>query len=218
MPGRRISSCMGSATVAREAAVSKKEVAAAASHTFDDGGRLLVRHRTGDPEAFEELAQLYRARIYTYIVRSGVSDGDRDDLFQEIFLTVHRFAGRYDPTLPFAPWLFTIAVNTVRRYFRSPKRKREIAQEEPPEMPDDSPTPVEKLEGRELSNWLVKELQELPEDQREAMLLCYVRDMEQDDAARALGMNLNTLKTNLRRARITLVERYAAHRRSGGGG
>ena len=200
-----------------EEAVSKHD-RAAAPQVFDDGGRLLVRHRGGDPDAFEELAQLYRVRIYTYLVRSGIREGDRDDLFQEIFLTVHRYAGRYDPTLPLAPWLFTIAVNAVRSYFRSPKFKREIAAEEPPEAQDESPNQGEVFDGKELAGWIERELKALPEAQREAVLLCYVKDMEQEEAAEALGMNVNSLKTNLRRARITLAERHMRFKKGGGTG
>jgi RNA polymerase sigma-70 factor (ECF subfamily) len=194
--------------------VSKQGRPVRSSSTFDDGGPLLVSHRSGDTEAFTELVQLYRVRIYTYLVRSGVRDGERDDLFQEIFFTVHRYAGRYDPTLPLAPWLFTIAVNAVRSHFRSPRNKREILQDEVPDAVDEAPTAGEVLEGRELAKWLERELMELPEDQRDAMLLCYIKDMEQEDAAKALGMNTNTLKTNLRRARITLVERITKLRKS----
>lgn len=179
-----------------------------------DGGPLLVRHRDGDPDAFQELVQLYRVRIYSYLVRSGIREGDRDDIFQEIFLTVHRQAARYDAALPLAPWLFTIAVNSVRNYFRAPARKREAAAEEAPETPDNSPAPQEILEGRELAAWLERELRSLPPDQRECMVLCYVKDIDQEEAARLLGMNTNTLKTNLRRARLTLAQKLTGSFRS----
>ena len=60
----------------------------------------------------------YRRPVYSYLVRSGVADADRDDVFQGIFLKIHTAAGSYDPTRPLAPWLFTIVANSVRNHFR----------------------------------------------------------------------------------------------------
>ena len=56
--------------------------------------------------------------IGAYLVRAGVAEADRDDLFQAVFLRVHKAAGSYQPSRPLAPWLFTIVANVVRNHFR----------------------------------------------------------------------------------------------------
>ena len=85
---------------------------------------LLERHRRGDPDAFSALVTAFRAPVFGYLTRCGVSAADRDDLFQEVFLRVHRAAGPNGtselPTGPVAPWLFTIAVNLVRTGLEGP--------------------------------------------------------------------------------------------------
>ena len=61
------------------------------------------------------LVSRYRAAVYSYLVRCGVAEADRDDLFQEIFIRIHRAASRYRPDCPLHPWLFTIVANAVGR-------------------------------------------------------------------------------------------------------
>ena len=75
---------------------------------------LLVGHRNGNSEAFGELVSRYRAPIYSYLVRSGIRESQRDDVFQEVFVKIHSSCARYDESLPLTPWVFTIVVNTVR--------------------------------------------------------------------------------------------------------
>src|SRR5262245_53492967 len=70
---------------------------------------LLERHRGGDRAAFKELVAAFRAPVYGYLTRCGVNPSDRDDLFQEVFLRVHRAATDAPPVGPVAPWLFAIA-------------------------------------------------------------------------------------------------------------
>src|SRR5205085_6907941 len=88
---------------------------------------LLPRHCRGDGDAFPALLQAFRAPVYGYLVRCGVAEGTRDDLFQEIFLKVHQGAGHYSPGRPLKPWLFTIVANCVRDHFRRRQSRRDGA-------------------------------------------------------------------------------------------
>ncbi|MEM9191368.1 MAG: RNA polymerase sigma factor [Myxococcota bacterium] len=82
---------------------------------------LLSRHVRGDRSAFRELMKLYAAPIYGYLTRAGLFGAERDDLFQEIFEKIHRAAQRQVPEGELRPWVFSIAVNTVRSHYRKDK-------------------------------------------------------------------------------------------------
>lgn len=170
---------------------------------------LLARHLKGDNQAFGEIVSMYRSEIFTYLARCGVQESCRDDLFQEIFLNVHRYASRYDPALPLAPWIFTIAVNRVRSHFRSASRNRVTAHEEHSETPAADASPHEKSEAVETAAWLEGELAKIPLSEREAFILCCVQNLEQREAAKILDIPLNTVKTNVRRARLRLAKALA---------
>lgn len=169
-----------------------------------DDRQLLQRHLGGDPLAFRELVSAYRSKVFGYLVRCGVRNESRDDLFQEIFLTIHSNASRYDNAQALSPWIFTIVSNKVRDHFRSVSRDRAESLGDREQRAED-PGAHELAEAAETADWLERAIRKLPLSQREVVLLCCVHNMEQLEAARALGMPINTLKTHLRRARITLA-------------
>jgi RNA polymerase sigma-70 factor (ECF subfamily) len=170
----------------------------------------LLRHRNGDPGAFAELVADYRKPVYSYLVRCGVAAGDRDDLFQAVFLKIHRFAEQYRPELPAHPWIFTIVANEVRSHMRR-RRIRELvfapaAKHDPP---DPSPDSERALHARETVALLEKEIRDLSLPQREVVALVLLEGRPLQEAADALRLPLNTVKTHLRRARLRLADRLA---------
>jgi RNA polymerase sigma-70 factor (ECF subfamily) len=171
----------------------------------------LSRHRRGDLSAFPALMAAYRRPVYSYLVRSGVAEADRDDVFQAIFLKIHAAAGSYDPARPLAPWLFTIVANSVRNHHRDRPRAAgsTLSDEDPPDPPDPNPGPEHIASVRETLAWLEGALAALPPAQREALLLTAIVGLRQRDVALALDLPLNTVKTHLRRARLALAARLA---------
>ena len=164
----------------------------------------LPRHCRGDATAFTALLEAYRRPVHGYLVRSGVTHGDRDDLFQNIFLKVHAAAASYDPGRPLAPWLFAIVANAMRNHFRD-RPVALVPIGDPPDPPDPAPGPDHVAECRETAAWVETALLTLPPAQREALLLVAVAGLRQREVADALDMPLNTVKTHLRRARLTLA-------------
>jgi RNA polymerase sigma-70 factor (ECF subfamily) len=176
---------------------------------------LLLRHREGDPDAFAVLVEEYRAPVYSYLIRCGVEPEDRDDLFQEIFLRVHRAASSYEAHRPVHPWIFTIVSNTIRTHLRQ-RRVRELVTAPsldataPNELliheaVDESPDSERLIAARETLSLVEREIHRLSVVQREVVLLVAVERMAQKDAAKILGMPVNTVKTHLRRARLALA-------------
>jgi RNA polymerase sigma-70 factor, ECF subfamily len=176
---------------------------------------LLQRHVEGDRDAFPALMREWSGPIYGYLTRSGVRGVERDDLFQDIFCKVHRSAGTSLPDGALRPWLFAIAVNTVRDHFRRSRVRSVVELRASPEdesSPESADRPDRAAETKETAAWLERQVEELPLPQREAVLLCAVQGLEMNEAAVALGIPADTVKTRLRRARISLAE--AAERRA----
>jgi len=181
-------------------------------------GQWLVRHVSGDGTAFAELMQAYSNPIYGYLTRCGVHGPERDDLFQEIFSRVHRAAPSYDPDRALRPWLFTIAVNTVRNHFRSKQSrpKLELAAVEPTAEPaSPAPGPQEVMDAQQTAAWLEEELEKLPLQQREVVVLCCIEQVDQKSAAESLGIPVNTVKTLLRRARLAMAKALVRRQQEG---
>src|SRR6185436_16296186 len=107
---------------------------------------------------------------------------ESEDLAQNVFLQVFKSAHRYEPTAKFSTWLFTIArnlcLNEIRRRSRHPAESLEASQTEYEDQPvrqfEDMKTfsPADNVLHGELEQRLQKALNELPENQRTAILLC----------------------------------------------
>ena len=180
-----------------------------------DERQWLLRHLEGDGEAFAELVADYRAPVYSYLSRCGIEREDRDDLFQEIFIKIHRAAGSYDPERPLHPWIFTIVSNTVRSHLRKRRvrqlifgdagDKAEVAEA----VADPAPDGERRTAARETAAFVQRELSRLRLVQREVVLLACVEKMPLKDIAAVLRVPVNTVKTHLRRARLALASALA---------
>lgn len=170
---------------------------------------LLVAYRDGDGEAFSLLVERYRRPVYGYLVRCGIAESDRDDLFQEIFIKIHQNAHRYDATRPLHPWLFTIVANAVRNHRRKQKLRHFFVWEPPDtDIRDDAPDAESLASAEQTKDWLERAIRALPMPQREVLILATIENLPLKDVASILGMPLGTVKTHVRRARMRLVESY----------
>ena len=84
---------------------------------------LMERYAGGDVDAFEELFRRFETSTYSYFLKRTRSPERAQDLYQELFLRIHRARNSYDPARPFAPWLFRIAhrlrIDDQRRAYRA---------------------------------------------------------------------------------------------------
>jgi RNA polymerase sigma factor (sigma-70 family) len=91
---------------------------------------LMERYVGGDPTAFDELFRRYEPRAFSYFLRRTGSPDRAQDLYQDLFLRIHRARDRYDSRRSFSPWFFQIAhrllIDDQRRAYRS----RELSLEE----------------------------------------------------------------------------------------
>lgn len=190
---------------------------------------LLSRHQRGERDAFPQLVHAWRARVYGYLTRCGVPASDRDDLFQDVFLRVHRAVHTSPPAggsgvtgdsgedvaLPasgtLVPWLMTITVNVVRSHFRKVGVRSVVVLDEDAghDVASSVRGPEGELAARQTTQWIERAVLALPLEQREALVLCAIEGMEISEAAQALGAPLDTVKTRLRRARLALADARA---------
>jgi len=185
-----------------------------------DEGQLLLAHSRGEAGAFDELIAAYRAPVYSYLHRCGVDGEERDDLFQDIFLKIHRAAGSYDPARPVHPWIFTIVANTVRNHQRRGRVRRLLfaapgrllSEVEPVDL---GPDGERVAAGRETAAWLSQRVRRLPEGQRQVLLLAGVEGLSLQEVAAALKIPVNTVKSRLSRARTALGEALARRKSRG---
>ena len=130
---------------------------------------------------------------------------DREDLVQEILLSLHAARATYDPSRPFKPWLMTIAHN--RMVDQARRTSRRTANEV---TVDDYPTDVADAgAGAAADRYgdpeeLRRAIRVLPKGQRSAIELLKLREMSLKEAAEASSMSISALKVSVHRAIKTL--------------
>lgn len=146
--------------------------------------------------------------VYRNARRLGVPPSAADDVVQEVFLVLHRRLVEYDGRATLQSWVYGILANTVRDYRRSFRRKQ--APLVPTERDEDwgpassQRNPERRVErGRDVA-LLMELLEELPEAQRELIVLADLEQMSVPEICSCIGGNSNTVYSRLRVARENL--------------
>src|SRR5215472_3557742 len=150
--------------------------------------------RGGDLDAFETLVRRYQRRVYGLAYQHLRDPDEAQDLAQEVFVRLYRNLDRYDPTRPFQPWFWRLAVNVAATY----RRQRPAA---PVELPDIA---AAVTVARDDALPLERALADLSDDLRLPVLLHYYLDQPLDEIATSMGLTLSAVKSRLHRARAIL--------------
>src|SRR5690349_10795363 len=125
--------------------------------------------QAGDTAQLAVLFERYHIALFRYLLQLTRNRALSEDLVQEVFFRVLKYAASYDPSLAFSVWLYRMARNA---YFDSlRKRRSEVAGEEMGEVRSEEPLPEELLSRQEDTLFLQEALQKLPEDKREVLVL-----------------------------------------------
>lgn len=148
--------------------------------------------------SFEALYRDHFGLVWSVVARAGVSPASREDAVQEVWLTVHRRLGSYDDGLPAASWIAGIARHVVWRQIRATiraRRKLVALDRVAPDGLDDPMLSRERMRGIE---GVIETLEPLF---REAFIAVDIFGATGPEAAKQLGLPLNTLYSRLRLAR-----------------
>jgi RNA polymerase sigma-70 factor, ECF subfamily len=181
-----------------------------------DDTALISSARMGDLEAFNCLVLNYQDLIYRQAYHLLGDQEGAEDAVQEAFLSAYRHL-RVFRDGNFKCWLLRIVTNTCYDELRRRKRRRTIALE-PVDSHDDAiestlwledpqEPPETRAERSDLRRQLQGGLESLPPDFREVVVLVDIQGLDYQEAARAAGIPVGTLKSRLARARMKLRQR-----------
>ena len=172
--------------------------------------QLVSLYKNGNEEAFEQLLTRHKSRVFTTIYLIVKDNYVAEDLLQETFVKVVRTIkeGRYNEEGKFLPWLMRIAHNMAIDYFRKEKRYPTIIMEDGShvfntlEFSEDS---IESKQVRQDTHAKLRELiQELPESQKEVLMMRHYMEMSFQEIAENTGVSINTALGRMRYALINL--------------
>lgn len=178
------------------------------SPALESDEALIRRLRDGDSMAGDVLVKRYYQPLMRYLQRVGGRQA-AEELLQQTWLSVLDNADKFDGKVGgggFKSWLFRIATNKVNDHWRSSGREK--VAKEALRLADDweMPHASHRLEGTEQERKLREAIEQLPDYQRQVVMLRYYSGMKFVEIAQLLGCPLNTALGRMHKALLKLKE------------
>ncbi|HLI83547.1 MAG TPA: sigma-70 family RNA polymerase sigma factor [Bryobacteraceae bacterium] len=177
-------------------------------------GALVQRAQAGDEAAFREIVERYQSKVFSIIHGIVRQRNDVEDIAQQVFAKVYLSLRSFDFRSSLITWIYKITVNECFDYLRKRKVRRlvyesdlsedEVRRVENTEPATDRQAPADSSLAQR--DYVVKLLTRVSEEERMLLMLKEVEGYSVEELAERTGMNENTIKVKLFRARQKLVK------------
>lgn len=180
----------------------------------EEESALVRRVQGGDEMAFKDLVERYQSKVFSIIYGILRNHNDAEDIAQQVFAKVYFSIRNFDFRSSLLTWIYKITVNECYDYLRKKKVRKLVYESDFSDSDSnlmehsgvavDPALPVDQsLANRDLA---VKLLEKISEEDRNLLLLKEVEGHSVEELAGMTGMNENTIKVKLFRARQKLVK------------
>ena len=189
--------------------VTKKETVVVAE--VDKEAMLVTNILSGDITSFEILMDMYRNRIYNFLLKMTFSKEDSEDMTQEVFVRAYNSLYQYNSKWCFSTWIFRIAVNVFKtEYSKKKNRESKNIQDILVNQQFSNITEPERaLENIETRLEVLKMLEALKAPQRVALVLKYVQGFSYKEIGEVLNVSPENAKVRVMRAKKYLASNYS---------
>lgn len=182
--------------------------------TGQNDNEIISRVLGGDNQAYAELVTRYQNYVFTLALRMVRSREDAEEVSQDIFVKAYRALADFRGASKFSTWLYTIVNTTCITFLR--KKKLEIHSldnEKVFEVADsvDSGFSANQVEQKSKVAMVNNAINLLNPDDAQIITLYYKSEQSLEEIAQILGLEANTAKVRLHRARTRLKEKMQVH-------
>jgi RNA polymerase sigma-70 factor (ECF subfamily) len=175
---------------------------------------LVARVQRGDSKAFDLLVRKYQHRIVALIGRYVSDWSECQDVAQEAFLRAYRAIGSFRGDAQFYTWLHRIAVNTAKNHLvangrRPPTDDIDVADAEQYDSGirlRDNDTPERELMRQQMEQTVMRAVEALPEELRNAITLREVEGLSYEEIAARMDCPIGTVRSRIFRARDAIEQ------------
>jgi RNA polymerase sigma-70 factor (ECF subfamily) len=177
-----------------------------------DEQELIRRSQDGDGEAFGQLIERFKGKVFQLAHGLTRERSEADDLAQEVFIKAYYALPKFQFKSEFGTWLYRVAVNHIKDYLRKNKHRRgEVSLHELGEtIAAEETASYEDRQVAEKRRELVQAaLRRLPEKYQVILALRDMQELSYEEISRILGLSPGTVDSRLHRARQKLREKLA---------
>lgn len=165
----------------------------------------------GDVFAFNELFHKYSQKVYNFSIKHLENEEDTKDLVQEIFLKIWDKREKIDENKSFNGFLFTIALNSIRNYFRKKVKDRKLINKWLEETEPYSDTTRLSTEFKSLEKVVNTIVEQLPPKRQTVFRLSRNEGLTNDEIANRMNIQKKTVENHLNLALKYLREKLQSH-------
>lgn len=190
------------------------------TNDLDSERALLARIQAGDKAACAECIEQHSPAVYRLALRLMRNEAEAEDVVQETFVSAFKSIDSFEGHSRLSTWLYRIAHNVALMRLRRVQPVL-VSVDEPIEGAGGNETPRElfdwcclperDFDTAEARSELERAIAELPESLRAVFVLRELEGLSTEEAAEALGLSADNVKTRLHRARLRLRERLSGY-------
>lgn len=177
---------------------------------MDRDKKLVLDTLNGDVDSFSALVLSYQERLYNFLLRLTSCREDAEEVLQDVFLRVYKYLYRFDIDRSFSTWIYCIAVNTFKDYYKRKKRRYSACSYENvshmAECFKNHPDIV--YERKEHLIEIIGIINNLKEDQKIAVILKYIQNFTYMEIGEILGVTSDNAKMKVSRAKKIIEASY----------
>jgi RNA polymerase sigma-70 factor (ECF subfamily) len=179
--------------------------------------KFIERLAMRDERAFNELVELYEARVFRLVFRMLGRRDEAEDMAQEVFVQVFKAVGTFRGDSKLSTWIYRVGVNLCKNRMKYLARRHTRSEEELEPAAEQAPLdeakgvtlssvdqPDRMVEGFQMERLVQACIAELDPDFREVLILRDVEDLSYEELSQITGLPEGTVKSRLHRARAML--------------
>ncbi|MFH1655668.1 MAG: RNA polymerase sigma factor [Candidatus Omnitrophota bacterium] len=168
--------------------------------------KILIQAATGNINSFEQVYKATADFVYSVALRVTNNAQDAEDVTQDVFLKIHKNLKSFQFRSSFKTWVYRITVNTAINVSKKTSKELNRRADFDKLIQSQGDEPQEAAFDKEDNESQIKSLlDKLNPDQRVCIVLREIQGLSYEEIAKALKININTVRSRLKRARETLL-------------
>jgi len=171
---------------------------------------LITQTLAGNQSAYADLVKRHQRFVFTLAMRFSKTREDAEEIAQDCFIKAYRSLASYNAQAKFSTWLYTIVYNTAMTFLRKKRIATDSIDDEATFIQVEnhqSAFDTDNVENKSRSFYLNQAIEQLLPDDATIITLFYKGEQSLEEIAQTLGMETNTVKVKLFRARQRLKEK-----------
>jgi len=170
---------------------------------------LVVRFKSGDQTAFNQLVRLYQKRVYAVAFRMVRDEEEAKDLTQEVFVKMYKALADFRGEGSVFTWAYRATVNLSINHLRRKKIISWVPLLEAEEKPEEPKEGLGDIETAQLKQAIAEAVKKLPPKQRAIFILRHYDELSNEEIALIVGKSVGAVKANYFQA-LQKMKKYLA--------